>query len=143
MIVVAAVLFGVIFFSMERVERPSDIKKLRPWAWKDDLIFTEFLKVSGLFDPWVEECPVRWRSNNAPNKRDVLGTMVLSILCGHWRYAHMSALRGDQVNAELLGMEKVVSEDSVRGTLAKMGEPATTAWLEKHIEQIEVFYLPA
>ncbi len=34
-------------FSMERIERPSDIKKLRPWAWKDDLIFTEFLKVVG------------------------------------------------------------------------------------------------
>jgi TRAP-type C4-dicarboxylate transport system substrate-binding protein len=34
-------------FSMEPVERPSDIKKLRPWAWKDDLIFTEFLKVVG------------------------------------------------------------------------------------------------
>jgi TRAP-type C4-dicarboxylate transport system substrate-binding protein len=34
-------------FSMERVERPADIKKLRPWAWKDDLIFTEFLKVVG------------------------------------------------------------------------------------------------
>lgn len=34
-------------FSMERVERPSDIKKLRPWAWKDDLIFTEFLDVVG------------------------------------------------------------------------------------------------
>ena len=34
-------------FSMEKVERPSDIKALRPWAWKDDLIFTEFLKVVG------------------------------------------------------------------------------------------------
>ncbi len=34
-------------FSVERVERPSDIKKLRPWAWKDDLIFSEFLKVVG------------------------------------------------------------------------------------------------
>ena len=34
-------------FSMERIERPSDIKKHRPWAWKDDLIFTEFLKVVG------------------------------------------------------------------------------------------------
>ena len=34
-------------FSMERIERPSDIKKFRPWAWKDDLIFTEFLKVVG------------------------------------------------------------------------------------------------
>ena len=34
-------------FSMERIERPADIKQLRPWAWKDDLIFTEFLKVVG------------------------------------------------------------------------------------------------
>jgi len=34
-------------FSTERIERPSDIKKHRPWAWKDDLIFPEFLKVVG------------------------------------------------------------------------------------------------
>ena len=34
-------------FSTERIERPSEIKQVRPWAWKDDLIFTEFLKVVG------------------------------------------------------------------------------------------------
>lgn len=34
-------------FSTARIERPSEIKKLRPWAWKDDVIFTEFLKVIG------------------------------------------------------------------------------------------------
>jgi TRAP-type transport system periplasmic protein len=34
-------------FSMEEIKRPADIKKHRPWAWKDDLIFTEFLKVIG------------------------------------------------------------------------------------------------
>lgn len=34
-------------FSTERIERPTDLKKQRPWAWKDDLIFTEFLKVVG------------------------------------------------------------------------------------------------
>jgi TRAP-type C4-dicarboxylate transport system substrate-binding protein len=34
-------------FSTERIERPSELKQLRPWAWKDDLIFTEFLKVVG------------------------------------------------------------------------------------------------
>ena len=34
-------------FSTERVERPAQIKKLRPWAWKDDVIFTEFLNVIG------------------------------------------------------------------------------------------------
>jgi len=34
-------------FSTKRIERPSELKQLRPWAWKDDLIFTEFLKVVG------------------------------------------------------------------------------------------------
>lgn len=34
-------------FSTARIERPSDLKQQRPWAWKDDLIFTEFLKVVG------------------------------------------------------------------------------------------------
>jgi TRAP-type C4-dicarboxylate transport system substrate-binding protein len=34
-------------FSMEEILRPQDIKRLRPWAWKDDLIFTEFLKIVG------------------------------------------------------------------------------------------------
>jgi hypothetical protein len=95
--------------------------------------FTEFLKVSGQFDPWIEQCPVSWTSPNAPNKRDVLGTAVLSILCGHQRYAHISAVRGDTVNAALLGMEKVVSEDSVRGTLIKLDEREGVAWLQRHL----------
>jgi hypothetical protein len=46
--------------------------------------------------------------------RDVLGTILLSVLAGHWRYAHISALRGDGVNPGLLGRTKVASEDSVR-----------------------------
>ncbi|MEA1053883.1 transposase, partial [Lamprobacter modestohalophilus] len=84
--------------------------------------FAEYLKVSGLFDAWVDQSPLSWTSPNAPLKRDVLGTAVLSALCGHQRYAHISALRGDSVNAPLLGMTKVVSEDSVRGALKKLDE---------------------
>ena len=34
-------------FSQSKFERPADLKKLRPWAWKDDLIFSEVLKVIG------------------------------------------------------------------------------------------------
>ena len=69
--------------------------------------FIEFLKTSGLFDAWVSDCPLRYTSPNAPSKRDVLGTILLSVLAGHWRYAHISAIRGDGVNPGLLGMTKV------------------------------------
>src|SRR5713226_1056817 len=71
--------------------------------------FIEFLKTSGLFDKWVEDCPLRYTSGNAPEKRDVLGTLVLSVLAGHWRYAHISAIRADGVNPGLLGMSGVAS----------------------------------
>ncbi|MGB8223914.1 MAG: TRAP transporter substrate-binding protein DctP [Polyangiales bacterium] len=33
--------------STEPILRPSDLKAHRPWAWKDDLMFSEFLKVVG------------------------------------------------------------------------------------------------
>ena len=72
-------------------------------------------------------------SPNAPGKRDVLGTAVLSILSGHQRYAHISALRGDTVNPPLLGMTEVVSEDSVRRNLGKIDEQAGVAWLQEHL----------
>jgi hypothetical protein len=47
--------------------------------------FIEFLKTSGLFDDWVNDCPLQYTSPNAPQKRDVLGTILLSVLAGHWR----------------------------------------------------------
>jgi hypothetical protein len=95
--------------------------------------FTEFLQVSGLFDPWVEDCPLRLRSPNAPSNRDVLGTTVLSILAGHRRYAHIGGLRGDTINPPLLGMGEVVSEDSVRRNLAKIEEQQGVGWLQNHL----------
>ncbi len=96
--------------------------------------FIEFLKTSGLFDCWVSDCPLEYTSPNAPQKRDVLGTLLLAVLAGHWRYAHISALRGDGVNPELLGMRKVASEDSVRRALSAMKEEESEVWLKKHLK---------
>ena len=98
--------------------------------------FIDYLKTADLFEPWVEECPVTWTSPNAPNKCDVLGTVMLSILSGHQRYAHINALRSDGVNPALLGMEKVVSEDSVRRAFLKMEEVPAVEWLQKHLLRV-------
>ena len=95
--------------------------------------FTEFLQVSGLFDPWVASCPLRLTSPNAPSTRDVLGTAVLSILAGHQRYAQLSALRGDTINPPWLGMSQVVSEDSVRRNFSKLDETEGVQWLQDHL----------
>ena len=51
--------------------------------------FIEFLKLGGLFDPWVADCPLSLSSPNAAATRDILGTLLLAVLAGHQRYAHI------------------------------------------------------
>jgi hypothetical protein len=82
----------------------------------------------------VADCPCALTSPNAPSKRDLLGTVLLSVLAGHRRYAHITALRCDPVNPPLLGMRKVVSEDAVRRGLAKIGEAKGLPWLQNHLD---------
>lgn len=95
--------------------------------------FIEFLKVSGLYDAFVADCPLRYTSPNASKVRDVLGTLLLSILAGHKRYAHITTIRSDRVNPQLLGMEAVASEDSIRRALAAMDESEAIAWADRHL----------
>jgi hypothetical protein len=83
--------------------------------------FIEFLKQGSLFDGWVADCPLHYTSPNAPEKRDVLGTV----------YAHMTTLRCDPVNPPLLGMNEVVSEDAVRRGRDKIEESAGLTWLQQ------------
>src|ERR1700739_68555 len=82
--------------------------------------FIEYLKQGGLFDGWVAGCPLYLTSPNAPAKRDVLGTVLLSVLAGHWRYAHITALRADAVNAPLLGMKTAISAVFTIGYVANL-----------------------
>ena len=96
--------------------------------------FAEYLKVSGRFDALVADCPLHYTSPNAPSKRDVLGTVLLSALAGQWRYAHITALRGDRVNPSLLGMSKVASEGSVRRGLERIEAEDGTSWLHGHLD---------
>ena len=70
--------------------------------------FAEFLDVSGLFERWVDRCPLNYTSPNAPDRRDVLGTWLLSILDGQRRYAHVTGLRGDSVAPQILGMDQIL-----------------------------------
>jgi|SRR5665213_1848029 len=90
--------------------------------------FIDHLKQAGLFDAWVADCPLWLTSPNAPRKRDLLGTVLLSVLAGHRRYAHIIALQRDPMYPPLLGMEKVVSEDAVRRGLKKMDEAHGLNW---------------
>jgi hypothetical protein len=79
--------------------------------------FAEYLEATGLFERWLKNCPLSYTSPNAPELVDVLGTWMLSILDGHCRYAHVGALRGDGVAPSILGMNKIIGDDSLRRAL--------------------------
>lgn len=95
--------------------------------------FIDYLKLGHRFLPWVEDCPLEYTSNNAPSKIDVLGSFFLSVLSGHTRYAHMKMLANDRVNRQLLGMNKIVSDDSARRALKKIEEDEGIAWMQRHL----------
>ena len=86
--------------------------------------FAEYLEAAGLFERWFKSCPLNYTSPNAPGRVDVLGTWMLSILDGHCRYAHVGALRGDGVAPGILGMNKLIGDDSLRRALGAIAPAA-------------------
>src|SRR5664279_5304534 len=98
-------------------------------------VFVDFLKTSGLWDGLIADCPLRYTSPNAPRPVEVLGTLLMSVLAGQSRYAHITGLRGDGVNPELLGMRKVMSEDSARRAFKQASPEDTLQWLRRHLRQ--------
>ena len=78
--------------------------------------FAEFLATAGILESWVQSCSLRCSSPNAPGVRDVLGTLMLSILAGSKRYAH------------------IVSEDSVRRALKAIEPQAAQSWMHQALQ---------
>ena len=97
--------------------------------------FIDFLKTAELFKAWVDDCPLEYRSNNAPGKVDVLGTLLLSVLGGHTRYSHIESVRYDAVNPSLLGMKKVVSSSSARRAFIPVDKALCAGWLQAHLHR--------
>ena len=108
------------------------------------IFFFQFLKAGGRWSQLLEAMPLHYFGNRGSKRQDVLGTMLLSVLCGHWRYAHINSVRGDGVNPGLLGMTKTVSEDVVREALKRMDETAALGWLAEQNRQAigPILFLP-
>ena len=97
--------------------------------------FVEFLKVSGIWEKFVKECPLEYSSPNAPDKSEILGTILFSVLSGHRRYAHITGIRGDVVLPELLDIKQFRSEDSVRRAFEKQDEEKLTLWMDGQMSE--------
>jgi len=63
----------------------------------------------------------------------VLGTLFLASLSGCRRYSHINGLRGDGVSPGILGMSKLVSDDSLSRALGAMDEARADAWIAEQL----------
>lgn len=97
------------------------------------LFFFQFLKAGGRWEHFLKSCPLTYTGNRGSGAPNVMGTVLLSVLSGHWRYAHINGVRGDGVNPGLLGMSSTVSEDVVRLAMYRIPEAAGLDWLSSQI----------
>ena len=95
--------------------------------------FIELFHPTGLRAHWRDSCPLRDTSVNAPGKSDVLGAWLLSILAGHRRYAHITAMGGGGVNPALLGISTIISEDVLQWALSAMPATEGITRLDAHV----------
>jgi hypothetical protein len=98
--------------------------------------FVEFLQQTGLYERWVNACPLVYTSPNAPRVENVLGTLFLASLSGCRRYSHINGLRGDGVSPGLLAMSKLVSDDSLSRALGAMDEDRADAWIASQLDHV-------
>ena len=93
--------------------------------------FSQFIYSTGQFENLIDSCPLKYKSNNAPEVKDVLGTAMLSVLSGHTRYSHATSLYGDEVAADILGLNKIVSHDSIERGFDKLKSEEAEIWLKE------------
>ena len=97
------------------------------------VFFFQFLEAGGRWAHFLKDCPLTYTGNRGSGAKNVMGTVLLSVLSGHWRYAHINGVRGDGVNPGLLGMGGTVSEDAVRLAMYRIPEVAGLDWLSSQI----------
>ena len=62
------------------------------------IFFFQFSKAGGRWEQLKEHCPLSYSGNRGSGAHNVIGTILLSVLSGHWRYAHINSVRGDSIN---------------------------------------------
>ena len=92
-------------------------------------LLSQFAKAGGFFDRLVETCPMRLTSNNAPGVRDLIATVMVSMVNGATRFRHFDRLHGDVATAALFGVERFMSCDSVRRNFASIPEGKALPWV--------------
>lgn len=99
-----------------------------PWA--------AYQKKIGIFEKLTSNCPLQRSSPNASKVYDILCSFALTTLCDGTRFSHVNRLRQDPTIAELFGMKKVVSDDTIRRFFASFDLDEASQWVDQSTQDI-------
>ena len=99
------------------------------------VFFARFLHTGGRREDFYTDTTFGFTSPNTPTHEDVLGSLAISILYTHMHHDHVKALRFDTLNPSMLGMKKILKEDSARRTPKKLDQMEVRMWQRKHLRQ--------
>jgi len=54
------------------------------------IFFFRFLQAGARWEEFLRECPLHYTGNRGSGALNVMGTVLLSVLAGHWRYTPTS-----------------------------------------------------
>ncbi len=108
-------------FSNQPIERPQDLRQVRPWVWRDDSMFGEFLDVIGAHGVRLGVPEVLPALSTGQIDTVVASATAASALQWHTRVTHVT----QQANAMLIGAT-LVSEQKIQA----LPEDLRTALLE-------------
>ena len=87
------------------------------------------LRKAGVIERFAASCPVTRTSPNAAPIADVLHSFALTAVCAGTRFAHVQRLREDPSLAELFGIKRVVSDNTLRRLFARIEVAAGAEWV--------------
>ncbi len=93
--------------------------------------FAAFLKNTGVLEQLVDSCPLIRTSPNASRTRDVVASFLITALCEGKRFSHVHRFREDPIIAQLFGLNKVVSDDTIRRFLRSVPQDQAQRWIEE------------
>ena len=94
------------------------------------VFFAQYLQTGGLLDRLCKGSPLAYSSPNAPKERDVFGTILLSVLNGQTRYAHINALRGELTARTCSTRSRINLERAVQSRCARSN--CSFCWVFQH-----------
>lgn len=95
--------------------------------------FAAFVRHTGLIDRIATTSPIARTSPNAAPTKDIIVSFLLTALCEGKRFSHVERFREDPTMAQLFGINRVVSDDTIRRYFKLIDSVQSRQWIEQAI----------